>query len=99
MLFGMDCKVNQLHEILGHIIIMFRMNKIVECWTNLSENVDTLSSLVYEKQPEALSGCNEISIVKLEAQIKNLKTSFSEKEKLIIDFDSLAPEFKNILKK
>ena len=72
------------------------MTKVVECWTSLVENVDTLSSLVSEKQSEALSGYTEISIVQLEAQIKSLKTSFAEKQKLISEFD-FASESKNTL--
>ena len=74
------------------------MTKVVDCWTDLAENVETLSSLVCEKQLEtSLSGCTGISIVKLETQIKSLKRSFAEKQKLILDLDSLAPEVKNIL--
>ena len=73
------------------------MTKVVECWTDLAENVETLSSLVCDKQLEALSGCTGISIVKLETQIKSLKRSFNEKQNLILDLDSLAPEVKNIL--
>ena len=74
------------------------MTKVVDCWTDLAENVETLSSLVCEKQHEtSLSGCTDISIVKLETQIKSLKRSFAEKQKLILDLDSLAPEVKNIL--
>ena len=73
------------------------MTKVVECWTSLVENVDTLSSLVSEKRSEALSGYTEISIVQLEAQIKSLKTSFAKKQKLISEFDLIASEVKNIL--
>ena len=74
------------------------MTKVVECWTDLAENVETLSSLVCDKQHEtSLRGCTGISIVKLETQIKSLKKSFAEKQKLILDLDSLAPEVKNVL--
>ena len=73
------------------------MTKVVECWTSLVENVDTLSSLVSEKRSEPLSGYTEISIVQLEAQIKSLKTSFAKKQKLISEFDLIASEVKNIL--
>ena len=76
---------------------MFRMTRVVECWTDLAENVETLSSLVSEKQPEALGVCTDISIVQLQAQINSLKTSFAEKQKLVLDFHSFAPEVKNIL--
>ena len=75
------------------------MTQIVKCWTSLAENVETLSSLVSEKRSEALSGYTELSIVQLGTQIRSLKTSFAEKQKLISEFDSLAPEpdVKNIL--
>ena len=74
------------------------MTKVVECWTDLAENVETLSSLVCDKQHQtSLSGCTGLSIVKLETQIKSLKRSFNEKQNLILDLDSLAPEVKNIL--
>ena len=73
------------------------MTKVVECWTSLVENVDTLSSLVSEKRSEPLSEYTEISIVQLEAQIKSLKTSFAKKQKLISEFDLIASEVKNIL--
>ena len=73
------------------------MTQVVECWTSLAENVDTLSSLVSEKQSEALSGYTETSIVELETKIKSLKTSYAEKQKLISEFDSLSSEVKNIL--
>ena len=73
------------------------MTKVVECWTSLVENVDTLSSLVSQKRSEPLSGYTEISIVQLEAQIKSLKTSFAKKQKLISEFDLIASEVKNIL--
>ena len=73
------------------------MTKVVECWTDLAENIETLSSFVCDKQHETLSGCTGLSIVKLETQIKSLKRSFNEKQNLILDLDSLAPEVKNIL--
>ena len=73
------------------------MTQVVDCWTSLAENVDTFSSLVSEKQSEALSGYTETSIVELETKIKSLKTSYAEKQKLISDFDSLSSELKNIL--
>ena len=76
---------------------MFRMTRVVECWTDLAENVETLSSWVSEKKPEALGVCTDISIVQLQAQINSLKTSFAEKQKLVLDFHSFAPEVKNIL--
>merc|ERR1719232_1734718 len=61
-----------------------RMTTLVECWNKLDGNVGELSSWVQEQDSTAPEGKSELSIEKLENQ---LKTMFAEKQRLVADLE------------
>lgn len=64
------------------------MTTLVECWSELEGNVDTLNSWVSdENDPDPEDG-GTIPIEKLEGQLSELKSIFAAKEKLVGDLDA-----------
>ena len=70
------------------------MTTLVECWNKLEGNVEELTSWVNTKdasKKDVTGSDKDISIEMLEGQLSQLKSRFTEKQKLVKDIEACGP--------